>query len=251
MFRTTVLALAVFLGLGVPNQTLTVSAAVSLTEVMEALAREYSSAGGSSVTFNFGASNLLVRQIVNGAPVDVFVSADEVQMDVAERAGMIDPDSRTIVVHNQLAIVTRSDWPGQLTSAVGLTTSDVNRIAVGDPAAVPAGAYAKQYLERIGLFSGVKGKLLPAASVRAALAAVANGTADAGIVYATDVRRAKSVRLALVVNGPDAPRIAYPACVVRISRHKAAARHFVTFLTSARAAQIFQEYGFLPAGRNR
>jgi molybdate transport system substrate-binding protein len=252
MLRTAVLAVGVSLGLaGVPNQTLTVSAAISLTEVLGALATAYSSEGGGQIAFNFGASNLLVRQIVNGAPVDVFVSADEAQMDVAERAGMIEPGSRTVVVHNQLAIVTRGDWAGQIASAAALADSNLRRIAIGDPAAVPAGVYAEQYLRRLGLWPAIQRKLLPAASVRGALAAVANGAADAGIVYATDVSRARNVRLGFVVRGPEAPRIVYPACVVRTSQRKTAALRFVNFLASARAARVFREHGFLPARDSR
>jgi molybdate transport system substrate-binding protein len=252
VLRTVAFALALGLGaIRVPDNTLTVSAAVSLTEVMEAIGNAYSAAAGGQVRLNLGASNLLARQIVNGAPVDVFVSADEAQMEMVAQAGMIDPDSRTILVHNQLAIVTRNDWAGQLTSAAALAQPGLRRIAVGDPTAVPGGVYAKQYLQRIGLWSAVEAKLLPAASVRGALTAVASGAADAGIVYATDVRRSKDVRVALVVSGPDAPRIVYPACVVRSSARKAAARQFLAFLASARAAQISREHGFLPAGGNR
>jgi molybdate transport system substrate-binding protein len=235
----------------VADDTLTVSAAVSLTEVMEAMGNAFAAAGGSRVTLNFGPSNLLARQIVNGAPVDVFVSADESQMELAAQAGMIEPGTRTAVVQNQLAVVTHSRWAGQLGSAAALAQPAVRRIAVGDPTAVPAGVYAKQYLQRIGLWSTLEPKLLPAASVRSALAAVANGAADAGIVYATDVQRAKNVRLAFVVRGPDAPPIVYPACVVRTSARKAAARQFLDFVVSERGAQIFREHGFLTATGNR
>ena len=252
MVRTAALLLAVSLGTpGVSNETLTVSTAISLTEVMEAIARGYSTAGGGSVRLNFGASNVLARQIANGAPVDVFVSADQAQMDLVSEAGLIEPGSRVPVVQNQLAIIVRRDWMGQVTSAATLTAPQIRRLAVGDPTAVPAGVYAKQYLERIGLWSALQQKLLPAANVRGALAAVANGAADAGIVYATDAHRSGQVRLAFLVTGSDAPSIVYPACIVRTSTHKAAARKFLNFLVSPDAARIFRDHGFLPIARAR
>jgi molybdate transport system substrate-binding protein len=252
MLRAAVLLAAVSLGsIGVPNETLTVSAAVSLTDVMDAIGRAYAAAGGDRVTFNFGASNILARQIVNGAPVDVFISADEAQMDVVAQAAMVEAGSRLPIVQNQLAIVVRSDWKGQLTDASALAGSEIRRIAVGDPMAVPAGVYAKQYLERVGLWSSLQPKLLPAASVRGALVAVESGAADAGIVYTTDAQRSRGVRLAFAISGPDAPRIVYPACTVRTSGRKAAARKFLTFLTSQDAGRIFRDNGFRPAADSR
>ena len=252
MVRTAVLLLSMCLGVShVSNQTLTVSAAVSLTDVMEAIGRAYSAAGGRSLRFNFGASNALARQIVNGAPVDVFISADEAQMDLVAKAGMIEEGSRTPIAQNQLAIVTRRDLAVPLTSVAALNTPGIRRIAMGDPAAVPAGVYARQYLERAGLWSELQDKLVPAASVRAALAAVANGAADAGIVYVTDARGSKEVRLAHVIADSDAPRIAYPACVVRTSTDKSEARKFLNFLTSAEATRLLGEHGFRPVTRGR
>lgn len=252
MLRTGALLLAVSLGsTGVSNETLTVSSAISLTEVMEAISRGYSAAGGGPVKLNFGASNLLARQIANGAPVDAFISADEAQMDLVARAGMIEAGSRVPIVRNQLAIVVRSDRKGQLTSAADLVAPEFRRLAIGDPSAVPAGVYAKQYLERMGLWSALQHKLLPAASVRGALAAVANGAADAGIVYATDAHRSDQVRRAFLVSGPDAPDIVYPACIVRTSAHKSAARRFLNFLVSTDAARVFRDHGFLPIAQTR
>ena len=252
MLRAAILVLAVSLGVSRDsNETLTVSAAVSLTDVMEAIARAYSAAGGGPVSFNFSASNVLARQITSGAPVDVFISADEAQMDLVAKSGMIEDGSRIAVVGNQLAVITRGDWTGQLASAAALKSAAIRRIAIGDPAAVPAGVYAKQYLERTGLWSDLQQKLIPAASVRAALAAVANGVADAGLVYVTDARSSKHVRLAFVIGDRDAPRIVYPACVVRTSTRKANARRFIEFLTSTDASRIFREHGFVPVTQNR
>lgn len=243
-----ILALPVVLALAAQSgsaQPITVSAAVSLTEAMQAIARAYETSGGR-VVFNFAGSNVLSRQIVNGAPVDVFISADGAQMAVVEKAGIVSPGTLIPLLGNQLAIVVRKERPQPLDSAAALAAAGVRRIAIGNPEAVPAGVYAKQYLERTGLWQVLQPKLLPSGSVRAALAAVETGAADAGIVYVTDARVSDAVRVATVITGPDAPSIVYPACVVSSSKRKEAAAAFVTFLQTPAASRIFREHGFQP-----
>src|SRR4051812_8801892 len=127
---------------------LTVSAAVSLTEALEEAATAYRAAGGATVVFNFAGSNVLARQILNGAPVDGFISAGETQMDLVERAGLVAPGPRAPIVGNRLVLVVDSRSP--VRSVTDLGAAAVRRIAVGYPAAVPAGVYARQYLERSG-----------------------------------------------------------------------------------------------------
>lgn len=243
-----VIALAL---VGIPQKgsapAITVSAAVSLTESLQEIAEIYEPTGGR-VRFNLAASNVLSRQIVNGAPVDVFISADEAQMTLVEKAGLIAAGSRVSLLHNQLAIVVSSDQPASIASASALASDAVKRIAIGDPEAVPAGVYAKNYLERLGLFARLQPKLLPSSSVRAALSAVASGGADAALVYVTDARASKRVRVAAVISGPDAPNIVYPACVIQSSARRDAAAAFVRFLQTADAAKIFERHGFQPIG---
>lgn len=230
---------------------ITVSAAVSLTDVMDEIGRSYEQATGGRIVFNFAASNVLARQIVNGAPVDVFVSADEGQMALVEKAQMASPGTLVPVVSNRLAVVVRSDRSDLPASIAVLSAAGVRRIAIGDPDAVPAGVYARQYLQRAGLWSFLRDKIVPVGSVRAALAAVANGATDAGIVYATDAAVSEAVRVVTVITGPEAPRIAYFACVISSSRQADAARSFVRFLQAADASRIFERHGFqaLTAGR--
>jgi molybdate transport system substrate-binding protein len=228
----------------------TVSAAVSLTESLETIARLYEASGGR-VSLNLGASNVLSRQIVNGAPVDLFISADEAQMAIVEKAGMVAGGSRVALLRNQLAIVVSQDRGASVTSAAALATDAVKRIAIGDPEAVPAGVYARIYLQRTGLLDKLRPKLLPSSSVRAALAAVESGGADAGIVYVTDVRASKRVRVAAVISGPDAPDIVYPACVIQSSAKRDAASAFLRFLQSAEAGRVFERFGFQPVGSGR
>lgn len=222
---------------------LTVSAAISLTEVLGEAADAYRRAGGGPVTFNLAGSNVLARQILNGAPVDMFVSADQAQMDGVERAGLLADGTRAIVAANSLVLVAGPRLPA-IASAHGLTAPQVRRIAIGDPDGVPAGVYTRDYLERLNLWRTLAPKIVPARSVRAALTAVQNGSADAAFVYATDARIAPGLRVAEVISGPDAPRIAYSAAILRNARHPAAAARFLSFLQGPEARRIFERHGF-------
>jgi molybdate transport system substrate-binding protein len=228
------------------DEALTVSAAVSLSDVLEQIVAAYGRSGGGGVRLNLGPSNVLARQLVSGAPVDVFISADEEQMDVADRAGAIAAGTRVDLLGNQLAIVAAADQVSRLSNPRMLADPAVRKLAIADPAAVPAGVYARRYLERMGLWSAVSRKVVPTASARAALASVDNGAADAGIVYVTDAAAAKAARLAFVVPAADGPRIVYPVAIVAASRRKHEAARFVAFLRSAEAAAIFRRRGFIP-----
>src|SRR5688500_329224 len=221
-----------------------VSAASSLTEVMQRIAAAYEARTETRVVLNLGASNTLARQIAAGAPVDLFISADEAQMD-AVRSDIV-AATRIDLLTNQLAVAVPADRPRQVRSARDLADPGFRRIALGDPAAVPAGVYARQYLERAGVWSLVQPKVIPAGSVRLALAAVESGAADAAIVYRTDIAAARGARLALVIPADAAARIVYPAAVVRSAPHAAAATRFLTFLRGREAAEIFRKADFVP-----
>lgn len=224
-------------------QPITVSAAVSLTDALTAIAREYGQLGRGSVRFNFGASNTLARQIVNGARVDLLVSADEAQMDVVATAGLVKPGSRIVLLGNQLAVVVPSDRPRTFTSIREITDPAFKRIALGDPVAVPAGVYAKQYLEKEGLWPALAARVVPTSSVRAALTAVSSGGVDAALVYRTDARVAAGATVAWVVPAERGPRIVYPAAIMRDAAMPDTQR-FLDFLRGDAAARIFERLGF-------
>ena len=226
-----------------PAPPLLVSAAISLSDALLEIAKAYAASGGGEVRFNFAASNVLARQIANGAPADIFISADLVQMQYAEQAGAIEPGSSRHLLSNALAVVTPLGR-APLSSAGALAGPSVRRIAIGDPAAVPVGFYARQYLERQGLWRQLQPKLLSLSSARAALAAVENGGADAAIVYESDAAASKKVSLAFVVPAGDGPRIIYPMAIVARSRNKTAAARFAAFLQGPEAAAIFRRYKF-------
>jgi molybdate transport system substrate-binding protein len=228
---------------------ITVSAAVSLTDALTAVAREYGGQGRGPINFNFGASNVLARQIVSGAPVDVFVSADETQMDVVAGAGLIKDGSRVDLLRNQLAFIVPNDRPRTFKSVRDIADPVFKRIAIGDPEGVPAGVYAKRYLEKEGLWAAVQSRIVPAGSVRAAMASVESGAADVAIVYRTDARVALRATVAWTVPAAQGPRIVYPAAILKSSTVGDEAQRFMDFLLGDPAARIFERFGFTMARR--
>jgi molybdate transport system substrate-binding protein len=228
---------------GATGRDVVVSAAVSLTDVLQQLAPIYQARYGDRVVLNLGPSNTLARQISFGAGVDLFISADEAQMNAV--ASQLVPGTRVDLLVNQLAIAVPDDRPRRFASARDLTDPVIKRIAIGDPAGVPAGVYAKQYLQTLGIWSQLEARVIPAGSVRLALAAVENGAADAAIVYHTDIPTAPHAREALLIPVADGPRIVYPAAVVRNGKNQEGARRLLDFLRGADARAAFTRAGFL------
>jgi molybdate transport system substrate-binding protein len=231
-------------GSGRSPDPVTVAAAVSLTEALQEIAKAYEASGGGAVRFNLAGSNVLARQIVNGAPADVFISADEAQMDVAEKAAAIVPGSRVVVVENQLAVVTTPDRAEFVRREFARAPAEIRRVAIGDPAAVPAGVYARRYLESKGLWNAYEPRIVPTTNVRAALTAVETGSVDAAIVYVTDLAAARTAVLAFAIAPGDGPRIVYPAALVAASRNRSEAKRFLEFLRSPAAAAVFARHKF-------
>lgn len=225
--------------------TITVSAAISLSDALEDVAAAYATAGGGPIRFNFAGSNVLARQILNGAPADVFISADEAQMDLVERANGLVNGSRRAILENQLALAALPGRAEAIRAAFPRAGPMIRRLAIGDPAAVPAGVYARRYLERQGLWDEYAGRIIPTGNVRAALAAVEHGSADAAIVYVTDVHATRKARVALSIPRDEAPIISYPAAIVAGSRNQDEAERFLAFLQSEAARAIFVSHGFL------
>lgn len=234
------------MGGATPERTLNVSAAVSLSDALGQISDAYVRSGGAGVRLNVGASNALARQLISGAPVDVFISADEAQMNIAERAGALAPGTRFDLLGNQLAVVTAPSHLQRVTTPGMLTDAAIRRIAIGEPSAVPVGVYAREYLQRAGLWQALLPKLVPTTSVRAALAAVDKGAADAAIVYVTDAAAAKSARIACRIPSSAAPRIAYPVAIGARAGDRTEAARFVSFLRGEEATSIFRRFGFVP-----
>ena len=221
-----------------------VAAAVSLSETLEQATRRYEQATGEKVTLNFAASNVLSRQIEAGARVDVFISADQRQVERLVVRNLLATDSVVALLSNQLVVVTPQGRPLPAPAPGGLTNPAVRRVALGDPAAVPAGVYARQWLERLDLWTSLEGRIVPSGSVRAALSAVETGNADAAIVYLTDAHGRTSVTVSYVVPVEDAPAIIYPGAIVASSKASDRARHYLDWLRGPEATAIFTAAGF-------
>ena len=230
------------------RERVVVSAAISLSDVLGKIAEDYDRRTGMEVVLNLAGTDTLATQLIAGAPVDLFLSADLVQMDRVADEGRILRATRVDLLANRLAVVVPADRVGSVTRVEDLTLAAVGRIAVGDPDAVPAGVYAKVYLESIGLWREVRDKIVPTRNVRAVLAAVEAGNADVGIVYRTDVVVATGAHLAFEVPVGDGPEICYPAAIVTDARNEDAARRFLDYLRGAAAQQMFEQAGFISLG---
>lgn len=223
---------------------LQVFAAASLTDALQELAAGYEKAGGDKILLNLGASSTLARQIQEGAPADLFLSADEEKMDSLEKGHHLLAGTRKSVLSNTLVVVVPADSRVKIAAPADLVAK-VRVLALAEPQSVPAGMYAKQYLKAQKLWDKLIDRVVPTENVRAALAAVEAGNADAGIVYKTDAGMSRKVRIAYEVERSAGPKISYPFAVVANSRQPDAARRFLTFLESPAALAVFQKYGFL------
>jgi molybdate transport system substrate-binding protein len=233
-------------------QELTVSVAISMKEAVEDVGRRFAAGRpGTILRYNFGASGELQRQIEAGAPVDVFISAAQRNMDELERAGLLLTGSRIVFARNVLVAIKPRDAALDLPGPSHLLDPRVRRIAVGNPKTVPAGQYAEESLRSLELWDRLRGRLVYGENVRQVLDYVARGEVDAGIVYATDVAtRPADVRRAFTFSEDVHRPIVYPAAVTAASRHLAAARAFVELLAGREAQAILGRLGFerAPAG---
>ena len=213
---------------------------------MKVLAAEHQKATGDPVHLNLAASSLLARQIKEGAPADLFFSADEAKMNDLAKAGLIDPASRRSLLGNRLVIVVPLDSSLKLASAADLANPAVKHLALAETATVPAGIYAKAYLEKAKAWDAVAARVVSTENVRAALAAVESGNADAGIVYKTDALISKKVKVAYEVPAAAAPHISYPVALVKGGKNPAGGAQFLARLVSPEGRAVFAKFGFTP-----
>jgi molybdate transport system substrate-binding protein len=238
---------ALLLPLAAQAQGITVFAAASLTDAMKDISTKWVAAGHQPLVLSFGSSSTLARQIEQGAPANVFASADEKWMDYLADKKLIAFDTRKDLLGNDLVLVVSADKPMHVTinkslDLLGLLGGN-GRLATGDPAHVPVGIYAEQALKALGLWDSVSPRLARTEDVRAALLLVERGEAPAGIVYATDAAASKAV----IVAGTFAPDshdpVSYPFAVSKAG-DTPEARALLVFLTSAPARAVFVQRGF-------
>ncbi|MDM0076951.1 molybdate ABC transporter substrate-binding protein [Variovorax sp. J2P1-59] len=244
MSRLASIVLALALPFSAAAQQITVSAAASLTDAFKELGTKFETGKpGATVRFNFAASGVLLQQISQGAPVDVFASADQETMNRAADQKLIDAATRKDFVTNSLVLIEPAkDGPGVKTLQ-DLTGPAVKKIAVGKTATVPVGRYTKEVLDHANLWAALEPKFVQADSVRQVLDYVGRGEAEAGFVYRTDAAiMGDKVKVVLTPSGHTP--VTYPIAVVADSKEKALARDFIAFLSTDAAQQTLARFGF-------
>jgi molybdate transport system substrate-binding protein len=241
------IALFLLLPFAARAENLTVFAAASMTNAMQDIGTLWIASGHPKITFSFAASSALAQQIEHGAPAGLFLSADEKWMDELAKKHAIVAGSRTDLVGNSLVLVEPLAKLKPLDLKQGTSLLDVlgdsGRLAVGDPAHVPAGIYAQQALTKLGMWDKLKPRLAPADSVRSALRLVETGEAPAGIVYATDVKITPKLGVAASFPVESHDPIRYPVALTKKGDTKEG-RAFLAFLHGAQAHDVFDHYGF-------
>lgn len=227
------------------NENLTISAAISLKDAFDEIAKSFEAKTGKKVNFNYGASGALQQQIESGAPVDIFASAGEKQMNELEKGGFIQTNSRKDFAKNSLVLIVPKSSKISIEKFDDLAKTEVQKIAVGNPKTVPAGQYAEECLKNLNLQTTVQAKLILAENVRQVLDYVVRGEVDAGIVYATDAQIAKEdVNIIATAEESSHSPILYPLAIIKESRQTQTAQEFADFVLSAEGQQILQKYGF-------
>jgi molybdate transport system substrate-binding protein len=231
----------------------TVYAAASLKESLDALARQFEKQQALSVRVSYGATSALARQIEKGAPADVFIAADLEWMDYLARRQLLRVATRGNLLSNRLVLIAPADSKVALTIAPKFPLAEAlgaNRLALADPASVPAGKYARAALEALGVWPAVSSRIAPGENVRAAMALVARGEAPLGIVYRTDVLAESRVRVIGEFPASLHSPIVYPAAVLAESRSPSA-QVLLQFLRSAEARSVWRKYGFVVEAAGR
>ncbi|NRF94465.1 molybdate ABC transporter substrate-binding protein [Paenibacillus frigoriresistens] len=224
---------------------LTISAAASLTDAFKEIQTNYENKNKQiKLNFNFGASGALQQQIEQGAPVDLFFSAATKNMKTLVDKQLIEPTQQKSLLINELVLVVPADSKVNVQKIDDLTNETVKHLAVGEPQTVPAGSYAKEALTNSKLWDPLQAKIVQGKDVRQVLTYVESGNAEAGFVYKTDALTSKNVKAAFSVDPTTYTSIAYPAGIVKATKHSKETADFYTYLQSKEAQDVFVKYGF-------
>ncbi len=223
---------------------LNVSAAASLTDVLKEINDLYTQGKPNvTITPNFASSGTLQKQIERGAPADIFIAAAEAQMDILQKEGLALSYTRKDLLNNKLVLIVPFDSTLGLTSFNDLATDKVKKVAIGDPKSVPAGTYAQQAFDLLGITAQLQPKCILAADVRQVLTYVETGNVDAGLVYFTDAKTSSKVNVVATAADSINAKIIYPVAVIK-GKNADAARDYENFLFGAQAKAVFEKYGF-------
>ncbi|AWH87631.1 molybdate ABC transporter substrate-binding protein [Limnobaculum parvum] len=230
-------------------EKITVFAAASLTNALEEIATDYQKKSGVEVTSSFASSSTLARQIEQGAPADMFISADQQWMDFVVEKKLMDDKTRVTLLGNDLVLVAPADSPLKHVNVSKVTDWSSllkdGRLAVGDPDHVPAGIYTKQALTFLGVWDQLSPKMARANNVRAALALVERAEAPLGIVYGSDAVASKKVKMVGIFPDDSHLPVEYPMAAVK-DHATPAVQAFAKYLTTPEASAVFEKYGFSP-----
>ncbi len=227
------------------STTLTVSAAASLQDALEAVDPLFEQTHPTiQVDYNFASSGALQRQIEQGAPVDVFFSAAAKQMDALAEKNLIFPETRRNLVANRLVLIAPGNSDLDLNRLDHLKENRVRKISVGEFRSTPVGQYAEEAFQNLGLLEELRPKFVFGNNVRSVLAAVESGNVDAGLVYATDAKLSNLVKSAAIAPIGTHSAIVYPIAVLTTSAQVEAAATYIDFLTDSRAQAVFEKFGF-------
>ncbi len=222
-----------------------ISAATSLREALIEIESEYKKKNKTTITFNFGASGTLQRQIIGGAPCDLFISASKENMDTLEETGLIVPSSRKTLVGNTLTLIASKEKSESVTGIESLSGVEVGSISMGIPETVPSGKYAKESLENQGVWNQIQEKLVFGKDAKQVLDYVDTGNVDCGFVYQTDAMTLKTGRIICNMPQSSYSPILYQVALVKDSKQPVAATAFLEFLLTDFSINIFEKYGFV------
>lgn len=227
---------------------LTISAAASLTDAMKEIQSSYEAKHSAvKLNFNFGASGALQKQIEQGAPVDLFLSAATKNLNELVAQGLIDANQHNIVLTNELVVIIPGDRPAEVLGLQDLTNESIKLIAIGIPESVPAGSYAQETLTNAQLWNELQPKLVQAKDVRQVLQYVETGNADAGFVYKSDALTSQEIAISFAVDPASYTPVEYPIGILKSTRHLKETTELYDYLQSKEALGIFTKYGFSAA----
>lgn len=225
---------------------LLISAAASMTDVLNEIAQMYNSVDSSTkIIYTFGSSGALQTQIEEGAPVDIFMSAAQKQMTGLEEKDLIIKETKKTLLVNKVVLITPVNSDLALTSFEDLTKDDVKKIGLGDPASVPVGQYSEEILINLNILEEIKPKSVYGSDVRTVLTWVESGEVDCGIVYATDAYSTDKVKVVTEAPEGSHKEVTYPVAVIKDSKNVDKAKTFLDYLSTDEAAEVFVKYGFV------
>jgi molybdate transport system substrate-binding protein len=226
------------------NTEIFVSAAVSMKDALTEIQGVYEGNDPNiKLRYNFGGSGALQKQIEQGAPADIFLSAGKSQMDALESKGLIIPESRSNLVGNQLVLIVPLN-SSKVNRPEDLIRGDIIKVAMGSPESVPAGKYAKETLNFLQLWNPIQPKLVYTEDVSQVLRYAETGNVDAGIVYQSDAKSSNKVRVVTVFSNDSHSPIEYPIALLKNGSNKKEAEDFLKYLKSSEAKKVFEKYGF-------